>query len=317
MGKPQGEIGMKVAVLFFSLGVPGALAAFGPGSSGGGPAITCPGPDGKIASVEMLDLYEGRIRFGLTIPELNEGPPGQIFKALGKLNEFDPFMGDDFREALAIVTANQQFLPPGVVMSPGVDLGSDHAVVMPDGCDLRYAGYYESDGTLRISQTTFEKMTSTHQATFYVHETLYWLSRSLTEATNSTATRQVAALLFATGINLKDYADLLNSNFRPYPLGLQKRIRDGKLKITLHPQELGDHKIRFVCYDIKGQAVYRDDLTNNHSVIEGDSKTCKTIIAEHGTWSSGTSYMSIEIDGQMIMDHEAVILYYPIRLYRF
>src|SRR4051812_45413786 len=92
---------MKIGTVFALLLI-SSVGWAGPGSSGGGPGISCPGPDGKIATVEMVDLYEGRIRFGLDIPESDQGAPTQILERISTLAMQDPYIGHDFETALIL-----------------------------------------------------------------------------------------------------------------------------------------------------------------------------------------------------------------------
>ncbi|MGK5082710.1 hypothetical protein WDW37_05335 [Bdellovibrionota bacterium FG-1] len=169
----------------------------GPGSSGGGASVVCLGTDRKVVSAHLLDLYEAEIRFGLTIPQSQDSADAQINQIQARLAQWNPYIGQDFVDLLIKFKTQVNFLPAGVTM-PGVsDLGSHFPAVIPEGCELQYAGFYESDGTLRISKTVFDKFTPTDQAAFFVHEVLYGLARLYYEAHDSEEARKMVGFLFA------------------------------------------------------------------------------------------------------------------------
>src|SRR6185312_14471994 len=112
-------------------------------------------------TAQLLDLYEGQIRYGLTIPSSTDPVQDQIARVLAKLKGYDWFLWSDVTDKLAEVQAKISYLPEGVIMAPGVDLGDSYAALIPDGCELAYVGYYESTGTLRISKTIYDRLSQT------------------------------------------------------------------------------------------------------------------------------------------------------------
>lgn len=193
---------MKSAIAFALLLSASTGAYAGPSSSGGGPSIICNGPEGKVQTAQMLDLYEGQIRYGLAIPTLPTPGAAQLQAAFDRLTAYDWFVASDVQAALVDISSKVAFLPDGVIMAPGVDLGDSYAAVVPDGCELAYAGYYEADGTLRISRTIFDKLDETDKAALFLHEAIYKVARELGEDTDSLATREINAYLFSAAPDL-------------------------------------------------------------------------------------------------------------------
>jgi hypothetical protein len=153
----------------------------GANSSGGGPAMVCPSATDPVASAQMLDLFEGSIRY--KTPAVLSGDSVH------------------FEREIAYLFAHSNFLPPGVGMQVPLDVGSDYAPVIQEGCHLEAVGYYDISGELEISQTVLNKMDNTDQAAFYTHEALYKMDRLFGFATNSEETRQFNALLFSANAN--------------------------------------------------------------------------------------------------------------------
>ncbi len=62
-----------------------ANATVGGVDGGGGKSVVCRDNSGAITSAEVLDLYEGRIQFGLSIQESPEPKKVQIQNALNRI----------------------------------------------------------------------------------------------------------------------------------------------------------------------------------------------------------------------------------------
>ncbi len=173
--------------------------AAGANSSGGGPAIVTLDNQNKVATAQILDLYEGQIRFGLNIPHTNMPAAQQVDAITARLDQFDHFVASDFKDALAYIYSHEMFLPLGVVMAPGVDLSDSYAAIIPDGSQLEYVGFYRTDGMLEISTTVYDKLDQTDLSAFLVHEALYKVARTFSGATTSEDSRKLNAYLFSDG----------------------------------------------------------------------------------------------------------------------
>jgi hypothetical protein len=173
------------------------MASAGTKDGGGGPSIICNGPDGKVATAQLLDLYEAQVRFGLTVPTSSDAAAKQLQAAFAKLENYNWYLASDVEDALATAESKVTFLPAGVIMAPGVDLGDSYAAVIPDGCQLAYAGYYEADGTLRISQDIWSKLDQTSRAALFMHEALYKVARDIGHQDNSLVSRELNGYLFS------------------------------------------------------------------------------------------------------------------------
>lgn len=178
-----------------------SMPAFaGAGSSGGGAAIVCRDGNRKITSAELLDLYEGKVRFEYQIPGNASEPREQILAAIEKLNSharYKPLA----RQVVAEVISRMRFLPPGVVFQSPEDLGGSYGIVMPDGCGVEGVGFYEADGTLKVSRSIYAAFSKTDQAAFIVHEALYKIARDRPTTDNSAASRQLNAAVFSTDVS--------------------------------------------------------------------------------------------------------------------
>lgn len=184
--------------LFLITGALTATSVFaGTKDGGGGPSIICNGPDGKVKTAQLLDLYEGQIRYGLTIPKTAEPASQQLTTAFNRLTGYNWFIASDVEEALTKAESDVSFLPAGVIMAPGVDLGDSYAAVIPNGCQLAYVGYYEAGGTLRISKDIWDLLGQTDRAALFMHEALYMVGRNIGQQSSSLVAREMNGYLFS------------------------------------------------------------------------------------------------------------------------
>ncbi|OQW48810.1 MAG: hypothetical protein A4S09_13510 [Proteobacteria bacterium SG_bin7] len=181
-----------------------ALSLAGGISDGGGNGVVCfmetvsfpsKKDDGyKMISAELLDLYEGKIEFGLTPKESDADPMKQAEARLTQLkNALGPKGGaldSEWRE----LQQNLVFLPKGTKILPVED--SNHVVVPPAGCQIIQLARYRKDGRIYINSDVWDKLSNTHRAALLVHETLYSYLR-FREEDNSDRTRIAVAHLFA------------------------------------------------------------------------------------------------------------------------
>lgn len=172
------------------------LSLAGGESSGGGGAAVCRDNNKKIISAQLLDLYEGVVRFNFNIPQSNQSAKDQILNALSKIN--DPILKQLIKQTTAQVLDSVVFLPIGVGMAPTTDLGKEYAVVVPEGCDIEPIGFYESDGTLKISRSVYSALSETDRAAFFIHESIYKIARDLAFKKDSSESRKLVAALFST-----------------------------------------------------------------------------------------------------------------------
>ncbi|MCX6116431.1 MAG: hypothetical protein NT027_02730 [Proteobacteria bacterium] len=169
-------------------------------STGGGSAVVCRNSENQITYAEMLDLFEGRERFKMTINQSSDSPDVQVAAALERLNSnqgikwFLKNLTEDLK-------AKQSFLPRHIGLHLPSDIGTDHAAYILDGCRLETVGYYENDGTLRIATKVYESLTPTSKAAFLLHESIYKATRDLSGESDSTKARSFVAKFFASGID--------------------------------------------------------------------------------------------------------------------
>ena len=164
---------------------------------GGGSAVVCRDNSNAITYAELVDIYEGINRFGMTIGTDHTSPTElQVQKAIAKSGP--PERAIYVAQTYASVFARRSFLPPGIALQLSNDLGQDYAVYVKEGCRLELIGYYEIDGKLRIVKNIYDHLSPSSQAGFWLHETFYRLTREFAGATDSEWARYLVATALAT-----------------------------------------------------------------------------------------------------------------------
>lgn len=188
----------------------------GVGSSGGGPSIVCRNPVNKnIESAELLDLFESKIRFGYSIV-YGEDKDIRINEAINRIKN-NKFTKNLIKESLNKILTATKFLPAGVSLQIGNDLGSEYGVLIKEGCSLEYAGFYETDGSLKIVLSIYDAFTPTDKAAFFVHETVYKLARETSGVNNSASSRKLTAALFAKNVSAESIEKMATDLFFQIP----------------------------------------------------------------------------------------------------
>ncbi len=215
-----------------------AAAGAGGIASGGGAAVVCRDANHQIVHAELLDLYEGKIRYGYSIAYSDIEPAKQLLAAVGRLR-FSPFHEAVTTESVAMVQGRFQFLPPGVVLDAPNDTGNGHGVVKPDGCEIDAVGFYEDDGTLRVAQPIYYALSFTDRAAFLVHEAIYRIARESSRHTDSFLARRLTAALFAQNASIADVRKLLQLTYfqeTHESFALLKGRDDGYIRVRIIPE---------------------------------------------------------------------------------
>lgn len=197
---------------FIFIFVLSGLVWAGVDSSGGGPSVVRFNSNGQIVDAKSLDLFEGPINFQLTILEQAGTTDEIVLRTVEKVKQRNLFIGLELEDNLREIEKKWVFLPKGVMMAPGVDLGDSYMALIPTGYQLFYTGYYQENGILRISWDIYQKLSPTHQAALKIHEAFYKMARWFSDTKNSISTRQITAYVFSTA-DLQDLSDEFIQNF--------------------------------------------------------------------------------------------------------
>lgn len=195
---------MNTKYLILGLVTLGAMAHASAGGvdGGGGKSIVCRDSAGSIKSAEVLDLYEGRIMFGLNIQETNEPMASQIKRALNNIptnsRGLIEVYVNQIQKHMKITPAGTQLLP----------IDDSFEVIAPTGCSAEQTANYYNDKMILVSGDIWGSLSETGKAALILHEAVY-ASNRLVGATNSRQSRHIVANIFDPATKWTDIKDQL------------------------------------------------------------------------------------------------------------
>ena len=132
--------------------------------------------------------------------------------------------------------------------------GDSYGVVVPNGCELEAVGFYEADGSLKVSQTIYAALSPIDRAAFVLHEAVYRLARDTGNATTSETSRKVVAELLSTNVLPEVATSDASRIFLKYPYAgfvpsaLVPSTSDGKVHLFVTPSDPSqDYLVQFYC----------------------------------------------------------------------
>jgi hypothetical protein len=161
------------------------------GVGNGGVSVVCRDKADRIESAQILDIYEGEVRFGKKY-ERELDPDAVVELVQLKLVNYPGFLSS-FREELAKVKAMMLYIPVGNDLAPTNDA---FPVIMRSGCKFEQLANYTDDGDLLVSQEIYNELANVDRAALLVHEVVYSLFRK-GNAKDSRQARKLTAELLA------------------------------------------------------------------------------------------------------------------------
>jgi hypothetical protein len=187
---------LKLDIFFCLLfGVSSAMA--GGMEGGGGKTVVCRNPDGTIHTAEILDLYEGRIEYGLSYKESKQD---WISQAQAIMSAAGIFMGQsappsEINDWFLNAVSHLKFIPKGTVLTP---IDDSFEVIAPVGCNIEQTVNYRNDQLILVSEEIWDALSETQKAALLIHESIYRYLRSWGE-TNSIRSRHFNAYIVSGG----------------------------------------------------------------------------------------------------------------------
>lgn len=198
---------MKNLFFLTSLMISGVtpLALAGGVDGGGGKSVVCRDSSGVIQTTEVLDLYEGRVMFGLNIQDSPEPMDVQIKNALSRIpansRGLIEFYTGHVLKTMKLTPLKTRLLP----------IEDSFEVVAPQDCAVEQAANYYTDKTILVSGDIWSKLSETGKAALVLHEAVYAANR-MVGATNSRQSRHIVASIFVPTTNWVDIKDQLPQN---------------------------------------------------------------------------------------------------------
>ncbi len=201
---------------FLTIGIFLSLqASAGPSTSGGGYAVVCRDPLGKIQSAELLDLYEARTVLGFKLMpstgtiEGDYSESGRNAYRLQAVSYFAPEYGEEQYTSAVNVTnflKTAQFTKSGEKLPSVGDFGV--SPLLANGCALeQLAIFYDADWKIQVQTDIWNALDSRGQAALIDHEYHYRYLRSEYGDKTSELVRLWVAHLFADASSVASVID--------------------------------------------------------------------------------------------------------------
>lgn len=189
------------ALSFFFVGLL-AQAYRGGVDGGGGKSIVCRDSAGAIISAEVLDLYEGRVMFGLNIQDSRLPMVDQINNSLNLIPASSRGLIEYYTRH---IQNKMHVLPTGTQLLP---IDDSFEVIVPVGCKAEQAANYYNDNRILMSGDIWARLSETGKAALIIHEAVYAANRRV-GATDSRQSRHIVAHLFDSSTVWSDIKDQL------------------------------------------------------------------------------------------------------------
>lgn len=226
-----------------------AFAGAEGGVGNGGYSVVCRDSSKNIISAELLDIYEGKIRYKKEYKD-DLGVDAKIEFAQRKLARHSKFLSE-FQEELAIVKNILKPIPEGHVLMPTEDA---FPAILREGCEFEQVANYTDDGELLVSYQIYNKFNNLNKAALLVHETVYAIFRKA-GAKDSRQSRKLIAELLSENSNQKVIDEILEQNGKSLSevCGLEGNI---KKRIKNCNKKVGDFVLVSKMHD--GFTVYKE-----------------------------------------------------------
>ena len=167
----------------------------GVSDGGGGRGVVCKNTDGSIASVELLDFFEGKNLEGYTIPDRAGDYHTIIQNEFVQKTKDRPHLSYLSKEWLPKVNNGLKILPPGFRLEKVEDSGE--IFNLPSNCTIEQLANFQGISRIFVVGDFWNKMSETSKAGLVVHELLWFVER-FTGVESSSRTRRTVARYFAS-----------------------------------------------------------------------------------------------------------------------
>lgn len=245
---------------------------FAGSESHGGVGVACIDKEGKIISVQLLDLYlAGNI---FTLRESQKSVDEQVSSVLDQFKQLELYHWE-ISTALGFVRRDLTPLKRGVKL--GIIPRKGNLFSLESACqkgatpvEVTIANY-TSTGFLFVDMELYEKMTPTHQAALLIHEALYKIARVYSDDVNIQKIQQLVGYLFSNEVNLSDLESELFSLFNSSRRFLSDRSKESmnlleKIDYHLLGKTLECRNVPYPFQEESSPARYRYYL----KVVKGD-----------------------------------------------
>lgn len=194
---------MRFLILLSMFVTPAFAAGLGGEAGGGGKVVVCKNHAGKIASVELLDLWEARKIYSRKVEPVTGDLSAAVDAELVRMKNAYPYQmvsgeQETFLEDLRGHASSFLVWDNRIKRLRGVKLtltDDSYEVARPDNCEIEQLVNYQDNGFIYIDQDLWDKMDKTNLAAAIVHEAFYALLRVRAKEPNSIRVRRTVGLV--------------------------------------------------------------------------------------------------------------------------
>jgi hypothetical protein len=205
---------MKIRNVLACLCMMTSFSSFAGGDAGnGGGAFVCRNTNNEILSAELVDFYEGKTEYHLSIKQTNLEVESQLNKAVLKYISSVPVKASEILESIEQV---QKIMH--VVSNARLENTNDFNLrVSPKSClggfvKFEQLANFTNDGQLMVDQEIYEALSNTDKAGLVLHEAAYLLARKWRDVVSSREARRLTAHLFSNLDGTTISKDILDMN---------------------------------------------------------------------------------------------------------
>lgn len=183
---------MKIYLLI-ALSFTQLVMAFGI-DGGGGKAVVCRDAKEKIFSAELLDIYEGRVRYNVDSLLIEADPIVVAKYALEKItNGLQASKAEYLEWILSFVDTQKRILPDG---SGLLEIPDSHHIVVPKNCAVEQLANFTVNSQILIDGEIWAELDDLNKGALLAHEAVYAWLRGF-GATDSIRARKYVAYALA------------------------------------------------------------------------------------------------------------------------
>jgi hypothetical protein len=190
-----------------------SVAAMAKEGGNGGGAFVCRNTRGQILSAELVDFYEGKTEYKLTIQKIKADTEDQVNKAVVKYLSAAPEKTAALMESVQNVQTIMNIVPNAKLENTN-DFNLRVAPKTCPGGNIRFEqlANYTDDGKLTVDKDIHDALSNTDKAGLILHEALYLLARKWQDVVSSREARRLTAHLFSTLGGSSISKDILDMN---------------------------------------------------------------------------------------------------------
>ena len=160
----------------------------------GGHGVVCTGATGRIESVELFDLWEGRQAYGLQTAKWDGDWKTIVGQILTRLDADQYSLFVPVAEHARAIMEKLQFIEEGAQLP---DIDDEDALVIPRDCAKKTIASYVNDDLVLVDSVYWNHLSETGKAGLVMHEAWYRYLRETDGITGSQRPRHVNAHFMA------------------------------------------------------------------------------------------------------------------------